>query len=98
MLRKEIHINQLVDGFSTNAEGSILYQEIVRNLDTHGSISVSFRNVTPVSSSFLNSSFGSLIEELTFDQFKSKISIVSCSKSNRDTLMRYFKAFGRQPN
>ncbi len=79
-----------VSGTTTNADAMPLYILLKKKLSADQTVVLSFRNSTPLSSSFLNSSIGRLIDEFGFDYFKSHVKIVHCSKSIVGRLKYYF--------
>ncbi len=59
-----IKIKDIVTDSFTNASGYVLYLEIVSKLDSSDDIiALSFEGISGTSSSFLNSSLGTIIEE-----------------------------------
>lgn len=87
-------ITDIVQDTYTNAGGFSLYTQIKKNLDSGIVTEISFKGASPLSSSFLNSSFGAIIEEIGFSSFKEKIKLIELSKTQANHLLGYFKACG----
>ncbi|WP_053826063.1 STAS-like domain-containing protein [Lascolabacillus massiliensis] len=67
---RTIRIKAQVKGTSTNDEGCTLKYLLFPFFENNESVIVSFKDTTPMSSSFFNSSFGELIDEFGYDSFK----------------------------
>jgi hypothetical protein len=87
-------ITDIVQDTYTNASGFSLYTLIKKNLDSGIVTEISFKEASPLSSSFLNSSLGAIIEEIGFSNFKEKIKLIELSKTQANHLLSYFKACG----
>lgn len=87
-----IIINNIVANTYINAEGYKLYVALLPFFVKNEKVDVSFVDLTPMSSSFLNSSIGALIEEFGLEQFKNTIRPVEITKSHAEVLSRYIKS------
>lgn len=64
-----IRLTEIVSETYTTAAGYTFYSELKKLLSKGEEVQVSFLGVPAPSSSFLNSSFGVLIEEMGLDKF-----------------------------
>ncbi len=89
-----IYLTDIVSGTSSNTEGLNLYI-FIKNIiqDSDSQIDISFKGATPFSSSFLNSSFGALIDDFGFATLKSKVNFIELTKNQANTLRKYFTEF-----
>jgi hypothetical protein len=85
-------INNIVDSTYTNAQGYKLYVVLLPFFIKNEKVDLSFVDLTPMSTSFLNSSLGALIEEFGFEQFKHVIRPVEITKSHAEVLSMYLKS------
>lgn len=86
-------VNTIVDGTSTNGEGHKLYLSILDGLTAHDQIILSFKDSSPIASSFFNSSFGIILDTHGYTFVKDKIKIVDLSKSQNLLLKKYFTQY-----
>ncbi|MDQ7069695.1 MAG: DUF4325 domain-containing protein [Rhodobacterales bacterium] len=70
-----IRILDLVSSCDTNDQGDVVKQAILDSLKSSDVVSVDFFGVTNVASSFVNSSFVSLLSDFDFGTLKSRIRI-----------------------
>ena len=84
---KTLIVNNLVLGTSTNTEATPLFIAMKNSVDTGAIISLSFKDVAYVSSSFLNSSIGEFIDVYGFDFFKNNVKFANCN-SDLATLIK----------
>lgn len=90
-MNSKINIMNIVNGTSTNIEGLKLYIYIKNNIKSpENQLIISFAGSTAPSPSFLNSSFGSLIEEIGIDQFRASVKFVELTKNQAGVLNKYF--------
>lgn len=86
----KITLINTIDNTYTNASGYSLYISLKQNFSINKAITISFKNSTPLSSSFLNSSFGALIEDYGFDKFKQIIKLTDLNSNQVSYLKKYF--------
>ena len=86
---KQINLVDIVDGTSTNIEGVKLYCALNKHLKSNEAVILSLKACTPLSSSFLNSSIGNLIEDYGFDYVIDNVKISNYSKSIGKALVQY---------
>lgn len=84
-----VKIIDVVNGTYTNADGVSLYCALVPYFKQNQAVDVSFSGMGPMSSSFFNSSFGSLIEEFGITTFKQLIKPVEITHSQGNAFRRY---------
>jgi len=87
-------LSDLVSDTYTNASGYTLYTFLEKHIASDDKVELSFKGASPTSSSFLNSSFGELIEKYGFDKFKAHLKLSDLSKSQASVLKRYFISCG----
>jgi len=85
-----ISIMEVVSGTTTNADAMPLYLLLKKKLSNNQGIMLSFRNSTPLSSSFLNTAIGNLVDDFGLDYVKSHLKIIQCPKTVLNSLKRYF--------
>ena len=84
-----IKLLDIVTGTSTNAEGLILFENISKHLQKGDLIKLSLRDLTPMSSSFLNSSFGELIHHFGYAKIKTSIVLTDYRMSDALRIKNY---------
>ncbi|MCH2231781.1 MAG: STAS-like domain-containing protein [Crocinitomicaceae bacterium] len=95
---ERIYLSNIVEDTYTNASGYALMIVLKAYLDKGVKVELSFKDATPTSSSFLNSSIGELIENFGFDKFKKLVSLRELSKTQANTLRNYFTSCGLMSN
>lgn len=80
-----------VAGTSTNAEGYSLYIVLSNEIGKGSLIKLSLEGATPMSSSFLNSSFGDLVDQFGIDKVKSSIRLINYQRSEAERIQKYLK-------
>jgi len=86
-----INLMQIVDGTSTNDEGSKLYRALVKELTKGSTVNISLQDATPMSSSFLNSSFGEIYSKFGMELIREKIKLVNYKPTQAERIKEYFK-------
>lgn len=87
-----ISLIDYVDGTATNIEGCKFKVVLEDYVKEDYNINISLKNITPLSSSFLNSSFGELVDSYGFEKTTSLLSFSSVTKFHAKTIERYFSA------
>lgn len=87
-----IYLNDIVASTFTNVEGDKLYAALAPYLKTGKSVRLSLHNATPMSSSFLNSSFGELVERHGISTLRSTLKLVDFLPSHAATIKQYVDA------
>lgn len=89
----KIFIKDIVPDTYTNASGYQLYLALKGDLKEGEIIQLSFLGATSPSTSFLNSSFGNLIEEIGLDNFLSVIKPADVTSTQASMLKHYIQGF-----
>ncbi len=84
-------ISQFVVDTCTNANGEVLYNILKPYFERKELVSVSFTSLSPMLSSFFNSSFGELIENYGLNVFKKTIRLIDIPKNQVDLIRSYLK-------
>ena len=90
---KRMILMEMVPDTYTNTAGAALAIQLRKDLKQGYAVEISFLGASPLSSSFFNSSFGTLIEDFGYDEIKSKLKIVDVNSSHANLLRRYFDAY-----
>jgi STAS-like domain of unknown function (DUF4325) len=90
-----VHVANIVSGTSTNADGYSLRLALENYLRAGQPVRLSLKDVTPMSSSFLNSSFGELIEIFGVDKIRLFIKLVDFKPSQAIAIKEYIDKFSR---
>lgn len=93
---QKIFVKDLCGGTYTNVDGFSLFSKIDNLLSNKYEILLSFTGIDSVSSSFLNSSIGSVIEKYGFDVFKNDIRITNYTPTLARILKKYIDNFAFQ--
>jgi len=72
---KVINLFDVVKGTSTNEDGDKLFSAISKEIEVGVKVRLSLHNCTPMSTSFLNSSFGELTCKYGYERIKQIISL-----------------------
>lgn len=73
-------VKDYVNGCHTNQDGETIYSLIAPLLKKGEDVTLSFREINSVSSSFLNSALVPLLEDISYDQIKSQLKITDSNK------------------
>lgn len=92
---KTIKVKDITNGTFTNEDGLSVYNAIDSAISEKDSIILSFEGITSLSSSFLNSSFGEIIEKFGFDFLKNKIKITKYTPQLSILIMNYIKSYSK---
>jgi len=84
-----IKIKDLNIGTSTNMDGCALKLVLTPYFEIENPVYVSFRETTPMSSSFFNSSFGELIDNYGYEKFKKIVVVSDITKSHFELILKY---------
>ncbi|MDN3204573.1 STAS-like domain-containing protein [Algoriphagus sediminis] len=88
-----IRLIDIVSDTYTNASGYTFYSELKRLLSKGEQIQVSFLGAPAPSSSFLNSSFGALIEEMGLERFLKLVKPSDVTPTQASMLKHYIQGF-----
>ena len=84
-----INLNDVVNGTSTNNEGAELYAALAPHLAAGTVVRLSLRGATAMSSSFLNSSFGDLIDHYGIAALRRSLKLVDYVPSHAAIIKKY---------
>lgn len=88
-----VNIKDIVTETHTNQAGYSLFVVLDNYFSTNTMVEVSFANADAFSSSFLNSSIGSLIEKYGQKKFKELFKPVEINKGQANLLVKYLSTF-----
>lgn len=88
---KTINVNKSVNGVYSSVDGYTLYCILRPYFISNQTVTVSFKDIPLMSSSFFNSSFGELIDEFGISSFKEIIKIVDITNSQAKFFRRYLE-------
>lgn len=89
MSTRTIKLMDCVDGTSSNNDGLKLFIEISKAFVAGDIVTLSLKDCTSISSSFLNSSFGELAEKFSMDTIKSQFRLVDFKPSQAKQIKEY---------
>jgi hypothetical protein len=89
----KINLSDIVTDTYTNASGYSFYLYLKRLLNNSEVIEISFKDTTAPSSSFLNSSFGALIEDIGLDNFINLVKPRELTPTQAQMLKHYIQGF-----
>lgn len=89
----EIRVVDIVPETYTNEAGNALYIHLKEVLKEVKSLVISFKDASVPSSSFLNSSFGTLIEEIGLKNFLSLVKPRELTPTQAQMLKHYIQGF-----
>jgi hypothetical protein len=89
----ELLLKDIVVDTFTNTSGEVLYMELKTALNNSERVVLSFKGCSVTSTSFLNSSFAVLIEEMGLDEFKKRIVPKAVSPTQAMVLKKYVNSF-----
>jgi hypothetical protein len=83
----------IVDNTVTNASGYCLFILMDKAINSKEVIKLSFRDTIALSSSFLNSSFGSLLDKYDFDTIKKFVKLIEMKRGIANQVSNYLHAY-----
>lgn len=91
MDRITINLMNHVDGTISNNDGVKLFYALSSKLKQDIIIKLSLKDATPMTSSFLNSSFGELIDKFGLDSVKSRIKLINYNPLHAKLIQDYIE-------
>lgn len=88
-----IQLSEIVNDTYSNSSGYSLYLQMKEAFSRKERVEISFKDSTPTSSSFLNSSFGALIEEFGLIVFMELVVPKEITTGQSHVLKRYVSTF-----
>ena len=89
-----IRLMDVVTGTSTNTDALPLFNAIDTILSNNQKVRLSLDGATPFSTSFLNSSIGSLADKYGLDNMRKRIVFTNLKESQIKAIKRYFDLIG----
>jgi hypothetical protein len=86
-----IRITDHIDGTSSNDDGHRLFLVVDKYIQRHEEFALSFLDMTPMSSSFLNSSFGEIVRKYGFGVMTRYVKITEVRKADLKRLGGYLR-------
>jgi hypothetical protein len=90
---KQIVVKDLVKSTFTNDDALPLMFKMSEFLDKGYSITLSFDGISGITSSFLNSSLGEVIDKYGLDSLKGRIFTKNCTSSLNNMLKNYINSY-----
>ena len=90
-----VYVTHIVSGTSTNSDGYSLRTVLEDYLRAGQSVRLSLKGATPMSSSFLNSSFGELIENFGAARVREFVKLIDFKPSQAMAIKEYIDKFSR---
>ena len=87
----QIDIKQVSTGTLSNTDGLNLKIELCKVLSRNDAVVLSFAGVGAISSSFLNSSLGEIVDDFGIDTLKNKIRITNYTPTIAEFIRKYMK-------
>ncbi|NWJ49370.1 MAG: STAS-like domain-containing protein [Bacteroidetes bacterium] len=89
----KIIVNQVTTGTLSNADGYSLKAKIIDVLANGDAVLLSFDSIITISSSFLNSSIGEIVDQYGFDILKDRVKITHYTPSIASAIKNYISNF-----
>ncbi len=91
MSTRTIKLMDCVNGTSTNNDGFGLFIEVSKAFTEGDTVKLSLEGSTSMSSSFLNSSFGELVEKFGMDAIRKQLRLVDFKPSQAEQIKKYLE-------
>jgi len=85
-----IRVKDYVDQVYSNDDGKIIYNELKKELARSNKIAVSFKEISALNSSFVNSAFIELLEDYDFQFIKENLRFVDSTKQINNMIKSRF--------
>lgn len=92
-----VSLDSIVDGTFTNSEGNKLFTALSPYVSAGQVVRLSLRDATPMSSSFLNSSIGELIEQYGLAALRHSLKLTDYLPSHAAAIKQYIDAVASPP-
>lgn len=90
-----IEVMDCVNGTTTSSEALALFLKVEKALKEGSLVKLSLTEVTPMSSSFLNASFGELFDTFGYKKIKSNISLINYKPSQAKQIKDYLDTISK---
>lgn len=91
-----LKLTSIVSDTYTNSAGYALFLALDKYIKANDRVELSFEGATPTSSSFLNSSFGAIIDAYGMDRLKTSVKITHLSIGEQQILKKFFSGFDKK--
>lgn len=91
MITTTIKLMDIVQGTSTNMDALPLFQKLDELLQEGALIRISLERLTPLSTSFLHSSFGELVEKHGYNKVRASIILTHFRMSDAQKIKTYLQ-------
>ena len=88
-----IQIKDHLDGTMTNIQGDKLFALIKKHFDQGRKVVLSFSEIQGMTSSFLNSSLGALVDEYGIDFLRKKMTLTKYRSSQMNMIKEYLSFY-----
>ncbi len=84
-----MQLSEIIKDTYTNSSGVVLFDVLDKKIKNNETVNLSFKNSTPMSSSFFNSSIGALIDKYSLAIVRKYVKFTELQKSQYDLLIKY---------
>ncbi len=84
-----MQLSEIIKDTYTNSSGVVLFAVLDKKIKNNETVNLSFKNSTPMSSSFFNSSIGALIDKYSLAIVRKYVKFTELQKSQYDLLIKY---------
>lgn len=85
-----IEISNIIDRWYNNSDGETIRELILNSFKKNEVVSISFKNIEGLNSSFINSAFIDLLEFYSFEYIKSHLKFVNGNKQIYEIIRKRF--------
>ncbi|GAB1417212.1 hypothetical protein MASR2M117_26180 [Paludibacter sp.] len=76
----------------TNQDGMLLRDAMATSLDAHDVVVIDFHGISSISTSFINSSFGDIADQLGIDALRRRVKLVNYTSTIMSSIRKYVDA------
>jgi len=85
-----IEITKVIDRHLTNDDGDVIFNKIMENFEEDNHVTVSFKGISGINSSFVNSAFIQLLDEYDFKYIKENLSFIDSNRQINNLIKNRF--------
>jgi len=85
-----IEITKVTDSYLTNVDGDLIFNKIIEDFEKNNQITVSFKGISGINSSFVNSAFIQLLDEYDFRYIKRNLSFIDSNRQINNLIKSRF--------
>lgn len=89
-IKDKIYIKEIVDSPSLNEHGEEIFDLIKKKLEVNEKVTISFKGIYALNSSFVNSAFIELLEYFPFEKIKMYVHFLDSTKQINGTILKRF--------